>query len=115
MARRRVAAPPAAPTLGRYGDPGEPFACVSLVYPANKSDAPAAWPPVENGCAPGYLALFPISAQDPYPKCSPMCEPGATSIEDKTQAAGKSGSPYTCPARGAGGTNECRFWFSAEG
>jgi hypothetical protein len=44
--------------------------------------------------------------------CVATCEPGPTSLQSPENAAGKVGSAYTCPAKGAGGTHECRYlWF----
>jgi hypothetical protein len=104
---------PASPTFGCYGNPGQPFTCQDVVYPNNTSDVPAPAPstPPVNGCAPGYLPLtFGIANRETI--CAALCQPAPTSSSATTQAGGV--SPYTCAAAGAGGTHECRYWWSVE-
>jgi hypothetical protein len=98
------------PALGCYGK--SVFTCAKVVYPNNKSDAPAAGPSSGgfylNGCAPGYLpVLRTIGSTETI--CVALCQPGPTSVGSTAQLGGV--SPYTCQAAGAPAPHECRYWW----
>ncbi len=111
-----IAAAPASPTsaspaLGCFGK--SVFTCAKVVYPDNKSDAPAAGPASGgfylNGCAPGYLPVLTAMTGSTQTICVALCQPGPTSVGTTAQAAGV--TPYTCPAAGAAAPHECRYWW----
>jgi hypothetical protein len=105
------------PTLGCYGPPIGPFFCAKSLDTSATSDVPAGTGGVVfgNSCAPGFMPLLHASTADQVTViCVAICEPGTTSSSQTANAAGKVGSPYTCPARGAGGTHECHFWWLLE-
>ncbi len=101
----------ASPALGCFGK--NVFTCAKIVYPNNKSDAPAAGPASGgyflNGCAPGYLPVLTAMTGSTQTICVALCQPGPTSIGATAQAAGV--TPYTCPAAGAAAPHECRYWW----
>ena len=101
----------ALPALGCFGK--SVFTCAKVVYPNNKSDAPAAGPASGgfflNGCAPGYLPVLTAMTGSTQTICVALCEPGPTSVGSTAQAAGV--TPYTCPAAGAAAPHECRYWW----
>jgi hypothetical protein len=104
-----LAAP--APALGCFGK--SVFTCAKVVYPNNKSDAPAAGPSSGgfylNGCAPGYLPVLTAATGSTQQICVALCQPGPTSAGTTAQAAGV--TPSTCPAAGAAVPHECRYWW----
>ena len=101
----------ASPALGCFGK--SVFTCGKVVYPNNKSDAPAAGPTSGgfflNGCAPGYLPVLTAMTGSAQTICVALCQPGPTSVGATAQAAGV--APYTCPAAGAAAPHECRYWW----
>jgi hypothetical protein len=101
----------ASPALGCFGK--SVFTCAKVVYPNNKSDAPAAGPASGgfflNGCAPGYLPVLTAMTGSTQTICVALCQPGPTSVGATAQAAGV--TPYTCPAAGAAAPHECRYWW----
>ena len=103
--------PAASPALGCFGK--SIFTCAKVVYPNNKSDAPAAGPASGgfylNGCAPGYLPVLTSMTGSTQTICVALCQPGPTSVGTTAQAAGV--TPYTCPAAGAAAPHECRYWW----
>ena len=108
---------PAQPSLGCVGRPDFPFTCAHAGDPNRTSDVPAADHGGQvylNSCAPGYLPLLRRSNADSTVLCIALCQPGPTDQSSPANAAGLVGSAYTCPARGAGGTHECRYWWWLE-
>jgi hypothetical protein len=105
---------PAAPSLGCFGK--SVFTCSKVVYPNNKSDAPAAGPSSGgaflNGCAPGYLPLLPAMTGSTQTICVALCQPSPTSAAAPANAGGV--SPATCAAAGAAPPHECRYWWWLE-
>jgi len=105
---------PATPALGCFGK--TVFTCSKVVYPNNKSDAPAAGPSSGgaflNGCAPGYLPLLQASTGSTETICVALCQPGPTSQAAPANAGGT--SPATCAAAGAAPPHECRYWWWLE-
>jgi hypothetical protein len=105
---------PAAPSMGCYGAPNGNFSCARNLYPNNTEGtcAGSAGPgqPFLNGCATGFVPLLLTPACSNDATCTAYCQPGPTSSSSIANAAGLAGSAYTCPARGAAGTNECRYW-----
>ncbi len=101
----------ASQALGCFGK--SVFTCAKVVYPNNKSDAPAAGPTSGgfflNGCAPGYLPVLTAMTGSTQTICVALCQPGPTSVGATAQAAGL--TPYTCPAAGAAAPHECRYWW----
>jgi len=101
----------ASPALGCFGK--TVFTCAKVVYPNNKSDAPAAGPGSGgfylNGCAPGYLPVLTSMTGSTQTICVALCQPGPTSVGATAQAAGV--TPYTCSAAGAAAPHECRYWW----
>lgn len=103
---------PASPTLGCYGGAAV-FTCSPAGPAANTSEVVVA-NAFLNSCAPGYEPLLYQMTGSTAVICAALCEPGATSIQSPSQAAGKTGSNYTCPKKGANAPNECRFWWAVE-
>ena len=105
---------PASPTLGCFGK--SVFTCAKIVYPNNKSDAPAAGPSSGgfylNGCAPGYLPVLTAATGSSQQICVALCQPAPTSTGNTAQVAGA--ASYTCPAAGAAAPHECRYWWWLE-
>jgi hypothetical protein len=103
------------PTLGCYGSLGDPFTCMAAGESSRTSDVPASvganGDAYTNGCAPGYLPVLFASDSDDTIICAAVCEPGPTSLQTPQNAKGRAGSSYNCPARGADGTHECRYWW----
>ena len=103
--------PTGSPALGCFGK--SVFTCAKVVYPNNKSDAPAAGPASGgfylNGCAPGYLPVLTAATGSTQTICVALCQPGPTSVGSTAQVAGV--TPYTCPAAGAAAPHECRYWW----
>jgi hypothetical protein len=99
------------PALGCFGK--SVFTCAKVVYPDNKSDAPAAGPSSGgfylNGCAPGYLPVLTSATGSTQQICVALCHPGPTSVGSTAQVAGV--TPSTCPAAGAASPHECRYWW----
>lgn len=119
---------PPQPSKGCYGTPStssEPtkFLCAQAGKASRTSDFPCTSSsgcastnsPYLNGCAPGFLPLLHESTGSPTVICVALCEPGNTSSAAIDNATGKVGSSHTCPLQGAGGSHECRFWWSQEG
>ena len=119
---------PPHPSLGCYGFPSisaapTKFTCSSAGPATNTSDVACndtngcgtASFPYTNGCAPGFIPLLQQSTVNPTFICVALCEPGNTSATAQANAHGKVGSTYTCPAMGAAGLHECRFWWWREG
>jgi len=101
------------------------FTCNATRQPGKGSDAlayEASFDDVFNdSCAPGFT---PLLYQDTKAAldfdvskiiCVAWCEPGPTSKEDPADLAGKVGSAYTCPKRGASAAHECKYyqWIGA--
>lgn len=105
---------PGAPTMGCYGLPNGIFTCAPAGPAANTSDVVLSGPPFGNACAPGYVPLLRQSWQSSAIICVAYCQPGPTSQAAPQNAAGLTTSPYTCPAKGAGGTHECHYWWAVE-
>jgi hypothetical protein len=105
---------PASPTLGCFGK--SVFTCSKIVYPNNKSDAPAAGPSSGgfylNGCAPGYLPVLTAATGSTQQICVALCQPGPTSQAAPANAGGV--TPSTCAAAGAAPPHECRYWWWLE-
>jgi len=105
---------PASPALGCYGK--SVFTCSKIVYPNNKSDAPAAGPSSGgfylNGCAPGYLPVLTAATGSTQQICVALCQPGPTSQAAPANAGGV--APSTCAAAGAASPHECRYWWWLE-
>jgi len=109
---------PGSPSLGCYGYPDFPFTCSPAGDPYYGAGAEAPLAPdgaaYLNGCAPGYLPIQYASSDSTTIVCVAMCEPGPTSLQNPANAKGRVGSPHTCPAKGAGGSYECRYWWYLE-
>lgn len=111
-------AEPGKPNKGCYGLAGSAFACapagpadkISGVTPLGSSPSD----PYINGCAPGFLPLLLSGTGATDIICTATCEPAPTSTSTPGNAGGKIGSTKTCAAKGAGGTHECRYWWSVE-
>ncbi len=105
---------PATPALGCFGK--SVFTCSKVVYPNNKSDAPAAGPSSGgfylNGCAPGYLPALTAATGSTQQICVALCQPGPTSMDAPADAGGV--TPSTCAAAGAASPHECRYWWWLE-
>ncbi|HEY7372094.1 MAG TPA: hypothetical protein VIF57_07925, partial [Polyangia bacterium] len=71
---------------------------------------PAGTPTFRNSCAPGYIPLLPDTTGSDTYVCMALCKPTNVSSASTTGAAGLPGSGNTCPDRGAGPPNECRYW-----
>ncbi len=99
------------------GTPGRAFTCSPAGDLDRTSDEPASLSPdgfaYLNGCAPGYMPLRLTSSVSTIETCAALCEPGPSSAQNPANAAGKVGSPYTCPGKGAN-RHECRYWWFIE-
>lgn len=102
---------PASPTLGCYGAPNGVFTCATAGPASNTSDV--ALPVLTlNGCAPGYAPLLHQDSMSSTAICVAYCQPAPTSLESHPSPGGT--GAYTCAAKGAGGTHECRYWWMVE-
>jgi hypothetical protein len=101
---------PSAPTKGCFGYPGVKFTCATILSTTKTSEVPAGTPAFRNSCAPGYLPLLPDMSGSSTVICVALCKPTNVSSASTTGAAGLPGSGSTCPDRGAGPPNECRYW-----
>ena len=105
---------PASPTKGCFGFPGGKFTCQGVISTTKTSEMPAGSPAFVNSCAPGYEPLLVDMTGGSTSICVALCKPADTSTTSPANAAGLPGSGYTCPDKGAGTPNECRYWWSFE-
>jgi hypothetical protein len=105
---------PASPTKGCFGMPGGKFTCSGILSTTKTSEMAAGSPVFTNSCAPGYEPLLVNMTGGSTAICVALCKPADTSTTSTANAAGMPGSGSTCPDKGAGAPNECRYWWYLE-
>jgi hypothetical protein len=107
---------------GGPGGGGQPsqFTCSSVLDPTKTGDSFAYDATLGgvflNSCAAGFIPLYWDNTADVGMDmkviCMGFCQPADTSLESHPNPGGV--TPYTCAAKGTGGTHECKYWWSFE-